>query len=243
MDLGGRVLTGTRFGDRWAVLATGDDDPDRIGAGEFIAHLTTWNLVRLGSSSPSLHPMASASTPGSMAEFMYSTFRGFDPPMTPMEISSARSTPGRPRAFVNEMDPTTGLLAIEFEGSGVTLAWPENFELVEIPGNDTVAHPGLARSGELLLITRFDGSIRAWDIDANLPPGWFSRAAAPDCHRQRTTTQILTACGLLVRSDSGDSAQPGRVGGAGLRHRRSRTDRQRMGTLRSRDDPPTPACS
>ena len=154
------------------------------------------------------------------------------------EIDTGRSNP-----FLNTMDSTTGLLAIASELSGVTLIQPETLDVVEVPGDDGVANLGLARNGELLLITRFDGSIRAWDTVANRSAGLVfegsgARLSSPSYYDAESDSMWFYTSGRILEIPLDPSVWVERaceiVG-------RELTDDEWERFVPG-DDPPTPAC-
>jgi len=62
------------------------------------------------------------------------------------------------------VDPVTGTLAIAAMPGSVLLVEPATGEIQRLPSSDSVANLGFGRDGEILAITRFDGTVRLWDV-------------------------------------------------------------------------------
>ena len=89
---------------------------------------------------------------------------------------------GAQETFINTMDPTTGVLAVDGGAVGaVVVIDPANGDVDQLPGNDSVANLGFAQDGRLLVITGFDGTVRIWDLDRDESAGlaWDGTGAVP----------------------------------------------------------------
>lgn len=164
IDFSGRIFTGTRFEDLFA-LAVADE------SGALTAH-----LVDLGPAAEDAEVIVSVDAPdvssvhpsidgGLHVIDEFGMVRTFDADGV---LVSELDTPATSN-FINTMDPTTGVLALETAFGGVVVVDTDSGDVTEIPGN-LVVNLGFDGSG-LLVITEGQGRVRVWDLERNEAAG------------------------------------------------------------------------
>ena len=107
-------------------------------------------------------------------------------------------------ALVTAFDEPSGLLAMASDSHGIRVLDLATSEVESVPGNDLVAGLAFARSGELLIITRVDGSVRIWDMnrEANsgvVPIGSGAKLLSPLWYDELTHSVWISTSGDLTR--------------------------------------------
>lgn len=197
IDLDGITLRGTVDGDRFAILGQ-QSDGTRVA-----------NLVRLAPGGIDLILTVPApegisvrpSPDGGLFVFgSDGTVNVFDSTGARTDVAVAHGGD----ALVTAFDHSSGLLAIAAGPLGVTILDLATGNLEPVPGDDFVAGLGFARSGELLIITRVDGSVRIWDMDRRsdsgvIPLGSGAKVLSPLWYDDLTDSMWIATSGDLTR--------------------------------------------
>ena len=233
LDLGGFAVTGTRFGDRWAMLREQAD-------GRVV------DVLELEPGGPRVS--LSVAVPG--ATTAHPTLDGGVHVVTDRAVltyddegalvGEVSTTGGafRERGLgvgLITLDPNTGTLALAGGPGGVLLVDPATGEIDSLPMSDAVANLGFARDGGLLVITSFDGTVRLWDVERNASAGvvWTGSGAvpgSPSWYDAETETVWVNTSGKLLQI----TVDPARLARTGVCERRAQHHPGGMGPLRSR---------
>ncbi len=200
IDLGGITVVGAVDGDHFAVLG---DQPD----GTRVANLVQLAPDGLEVAFTVLAPSATSVRP-SPDGGLYAFNRDgrlvvFDSAGEQVDNVKVGEI-GDDGALVTAIDHASGSLAVADPRGGVTIVDPHTAALDALPGNDLVAGLGFVRDGELLVITRFDGSVRLWDVERRqdvgvIAGGSGAKLLAPVWYDASTDSVWLSTSGSLVR--------------------------------------------
>ena len=196
IEFSGRLFTGTRFDDLLAVVEADEE-------GELTAHLVDLSpdavndeiVVSVDAAdASSVHPSIDG---GIHVITQLGLVRTFD---SEGEVVSEIES-GALNNFINAMDPTTGVLALETDNGGVVLVDTKAGEVTDVPG-DFVVNLGFDGSG-LLVITEGRGLVRVWDLERNAAAGtvWSgpgNRLASPSWFDEESGTMWVFASDRLL---------------------------------------------
>ena len=175
IDFPGRLDNWTRFGDVIAILHL-DADENRVASLVSLEHDESRVIFTVPApDGSSVHPALGGGLHVFDRDGTLHTYAADG------ELAGEVDT-GAQETFINTMDPTTGVLAVDGGAVGaVVFIDPANGDVDQLPGNDSVANLGFAQDGRLLVITGFDGTVRIWDLDRDESAGlaWDGTGAVP----------------------------------------------------------------
>jgi WD40 repeat protein len=236
IDLGGVTLTGAVNDDRLAILGQ-QPDGTRVAS---LLHIAPDDIELLTTVPAPLGISVRPSPDGGMFVFgSDGTVSMFDSTGRQGDVLIAEGGD----ALVTAVDGSSGLLAMASDSQGIGILDRETGEIEPLPGDDLVAGLGFARSGELLIITRVDGSVRIWDIDRGensgvVPIGSGAKLLSPLWYDALTDSMWISTSGNVTRV----SLDPQRW----VQRACETVDRELTADERDRfvpgDAPPEPAC-